>query len=81
MKIWLNRTIGRQIMFAFYSVFITLLLSTLCIYFYTKNQMIDSQKQLDTLSEHRTKATLLHESWLMLQYDVRGYALYGETSV
>lgn len=81
MKIWLNRTIGRQIMFAFYIVFITLLLSTLCIYFYTKNQMIDSQKQLDTLSEHRTKATLLHESWLMLQYDVRGYALYGETSV
>ncbi|WP_421017733.1 ATP-binding protein [Exiguobacterium sp. A1_3_1] len=68
-------------MFAFYIVFITLLLTTLCIYFYTKNQVMDSEKQLDTLSEHRTRATLLHESWLMLQYDVRGYALYGETSI
>lgn len=81
MKIWLNRTLERQIMFAFYIVFITLLLTTLCIYFYTKNQVMDSEKHLDTLSEHRTRATLLHESWLVLQYDVRGYALYGETSI
>jgi len=66
MKIWLNRTLERLIMFAFYIVFITLLLTTLCIYFYTKNQVMDSEKHLDTLSEHRTRATLLHESWLVL---------------
>ncbi|MCT4781357.1 MULTISPECIES: hypothetical protein, partial [Exiguobacterium] len=35
MKSWLNRTIGRQIMSAFYMIILTLVLTSGGVYFYT----------------------------------------------
>ncbi|MGI1805108.1 ATP-binding protein [Exiguobacterium sp. TDN 0502] len=78
MKTWLNRTIGRQIMSAFYVIFLTLLLTTGGVYLYTKQQVNDSRQELKMLNEHRTRATDLYESWQSMQYEMRGFVLLGD---
>lgn len=81
MKSWLNRTIGRQIMFAFYMIILTLVLTSAGVYFYTKNQVQDSRQELLTLNDHRTRATNLYESWQSLQYEMRGFVLLGDEAM
>ncbi|MCY1691826.1 hypothetical protein OVA29_15075 [Exiguobacterium sp. SL14] len=78
MKTWLNRTIGRQIMSAFYVIFLTLLLTTYGVYLYTKQQVDESREELKMLNEHRTRATDLYESWQSMQYEMRGFVLLGD---
>jgi len=81
MKSWLNRTIGRQIMSAFYMIILTLVLTSAGVYFYTKNQVQTSRQELLTLNDHRTRATNLYESWQSLQYEMRGFVLLGDEAM
>ncbi len=78
MRTWLNRTIGRQIMSAFYIILAMLLLTSAGVYFYTKQQVQEAKQELATLNEHRTNATNLYESWQSLQYEMRGFVLLGD---
>lgn len=78
MRTWLNRTIGRQIMSAFYIILAMLLLTSAGVYFYTKQQVQGVKQELATLNEHRTNATNLYESWQSLQYEMRGFVLLGD---
>ncbi|WP_214847833.1 sensor histidine kinase [Exiguobacterium sp. s193] len=81
MKKWVNRTIGRQIMSAFYIILTVLLLTSAGVYVYTKNQVKETRQELSMLNKHRTNATNLYESWQSLQYEVRGFVLLGDETM
>lgn len=68
-------------MAAFYVVLVTLSLSTLIVYDYTEERLDVTREKLDELSENRFRTSGLWEEWQDLQFNVRGYALFGDPDV
>ncbi|MDI3234372.1 ATP-binding protein [Exiguobacterium antarcticum] len=81
MRKWFNQKISRQIMSAFYLILITLSVSSIAAYFYTNHQVMDAKKSLDAISERQERATTLWDNWQSLQYEMRGYIVFGDDAV
>ncbi|MET4655979.1 signal transduction histidine kinase/CHASE3 domain sensor protein [Exiguobacterium sp. PvP048] len=81
MKKWFNQKISRQIMSAFYLILITLSVSSIAAYFYTNHQVISAKTSLDAISERQERATSLWDDWQSLQYEMRGYIVFGDDAV
>jgi len=74
---WINEKIGRQLMFAFYTVFIALSLTSIIVYFYTEEKIDATSKRLDDLNDRRGRATALWEEWQAIQSDINSYLVFG----
>ncbi|MFZ0076765.1 MAG: ATP-binding protein [Exiguobacterium undae] len=81
MKKWFNQKISRQIMSAFYLILITLSVSSIAAYFYTNHQVMSAKTSLDAISERQERATSLWDDWQSLQYEMRGYIVFGDDAV
>lgn len=78
MKAWIDQRIGRQFLFVFYLFIGLILLTSLGVYVYTENKIAQTTSSLENISERRTNATELFETWQSMQYEMRGYVLLGE---
>ena len=74
---WINRTIGRQLMFAFYMVFVALSITSAIVYFYTEQKIDQANATFDDLRERRTNANALANEWTVAQSNVKSYLLTG----
>ncbi|WP_290772768.1 MULTISPECIES: ATP-binding protein [unclassified Exiguobacterium] len=81
MRKWFNQKISRQIMSSFYLILITLSVSSLAAYFYTNHQVMDAKQELDAISMREDRATKLWDDWQSLQYEMRGYIVFGDDAV
>ncbi len=68
-------------MAAFYVVLVTLSMSSLIVYDYTEERLDVTREKLDELSENRFRTSGLWEEWQDLQFNVRGYTLFGDPDV
>ncbi len=68
-------------MSAFYLILITLSVSSVAAYFYTNHQVVSAKKSLDAISERQERATSLWDEWQSLQYEIRGYIVFGDDAV
>ncbi len=68
-------------MFAFYLILLTLSLTSIAAYFYTSHQVADAESKLDAISTREERATKLWDTWQSLQYEVRGYVVFGDDAV
>ncbi|EPE63361.1 HAMP domain protein [Exiguobacterium sp. S17] len=78
MKAWIDERIGRQFLFVFYLFIGLILLTSLAVYVYTENKIEQTTSSLENVSERRTNATELFETWQSMQYEMRGYVLLGD---
>ncbi|TCI25780.1 HAMP domain-containing protein [Exiguobacterium sp. SH5S4] len=78
MKAWIDERIGRQFLFVFYLFIGLILLTSLAVYVYTENRIEETTSSLENVSERRTNATELFETWQSMQYEMRGYVLLGD---
>lgn len=78
MKAWIDERIGRQFLFVFYLFIGLILLTSLAVYIYTENRIEQTTSSLENISERRTNATELFETWQSMQYEMRGYVLLGD---
>lgn len=78
MKSWIDQRIGRQFLFVFYLFIGLILLTSLAVYMYTENRIEQTTSSLENISERRTNATELFETWQSMQYEMRGYVLLGD---
>lgn len=74
---WINHTIGRQLMFAFYMVFVALSITSGIVYFYTEQKIDQANATFDDLRERRTNANSLASEWTVAQSNVKSYLLTG----
>lgn len=74
---WINHTISRQLMFAFYMVFIVLSVTSGIVYFYTEQKITQANATFDDLNKRRTNANALASEWSFAQTNVRTYMLTG----
>ncbi len=74
---WINQKIGRQLMFAFYMVFIALSLTSAIVYNYTERKIDQTNAAFDDLRERRTNANTLANEWTLVQSNVKSYVLFG----
>ncbi len=81
MKSWIDQRIGRQFLFVFYLFIGLILLTSLAVYVYTENQIEQTTSSLENISERRTNATELFETWQSMQYEMRGYVLLGDDTM
>ncbi|MCT4787645.1 histidine kinase, partial [Exiguobacterium aestuarii] len=81
MKSWIDQRIGRQFLFVFYLFIGLILLTSLAVYVYTENQIEQTTSSLENISERRTNATELFETWQSMQYEMRGYVLLGDDAM
>ena len=68
---WINHTIGRQLMFAFYMVFVALSITSGIVYFYTEQKIDQANATFDDLRERRTNANALANEWTVAQSNVK----------
>lgn len=68
-------------MSAFYLILITLSVSSIAAYFYTNHQVMSAKTSLDAISERQERATSLWDDWQSLQYEMRGYIVFGDDAV
>lgn len=78
MKAWIDQRIGRQFLFVFYLFIGLILLTSLGVYVYTENRIEQTTTSLENVSERRTNATELFETWQSMQYEMRGYVILGD---
>ncbi len=78
MKAWIDQRIGRQFLFVFYLFIGLILLTSLAVYVYTENRIEQTTTSLENVSERRTNATELFETWQSMQYEMRGYVILGD---
>ncbi|MGX9806395.1 ATP-binding protein [Exiguobacterium acetylicum] len=81
MKKWFNQKISRQIMSSFYLILIALSISSIAAYFYTNHQVAQAKQELDAISVREDRATKLWDDWQSLQYEMRGYIVFGDDAV
>lgn len=81
MKAWIDERIGRQFLFVFYLFIGLILLTSLAVYVYTENKIEQTTSSLENVSERRTNATELFETWQSMQYEMRGYVLLGDEAM
>lgn len=81
MKSWIDQRIGRQFLFVFYLFIGLILLTSLAVYVYTENQIEQTTSSLENISERRTNATELFETWQSMQYEMRGFVLLGDDAM
>ncbi|WP_215144207.1 HAMP domain-containing sensor histidine kinase [Exiguobacterium qingdaonense] len=81
MKSWIDQRIGRQFLSVFYLFIGLILLTSLIVYVYTENQIEQTTSSLESISERRTNATELFETWQSMQYEMRGYVLLGDEAL
>ncbi|WP_214770942.1 HAMP domain-containing sensor histidine kinase [Exiguobacterium sp. s133] len=81
MNKWLNKKISRQIMFAFYLILLVLSTTSIAAYFYTNHQVANAESRIDDISTREDRATKLWDTWQSLQYEVRGYVVFGDDAV
>lgn len=81
MKDWIDQRIGRQFLFVFYLFIGLILLTSLAVYVYTENRIEQTTSSLEQISERRTNATELFETWQSMQYEMRGYVLLGDEAM
>ncbi|WP_214846116.1 ATP-binding protein [Exiguobacterium sp. S90] len=74
---WINQKIGRQLMFAFYAVFIALSITSAIVYTYTEQKISQTDATFDDLRERRTNANALAYEWSAAQSNVKSYLLFG----
>lgn len=74
---WINRTISRQLMFAFYMVFIILSVTSGIVYFYTEKEIDQANVKFNDLNERRTNADALASEWTFAQSNAKSYLLSG----
>ncbi|MCT4793685.1 histidine kinase, partial [Exiguobacterium artemiae] len=78
---WINQKIGRQLMFAFYMVFIALSLTSAIVYTYTERKIDQTNATFDDLRERRTNANTLANEWTLVQSNVKSYVLFGTPEI
>lgn len=78
MKSWIDERIGRQFLFVFYLFTALVLLTSIAVYMYAEQRIEQTTSALEQISERRTNATELFETWQSMQYEMRGYVLLGE---
>ncbi len=78
MKAWIDQRIGRQFLFVFYLFIGLILLTSLAVYVFTENRIEQTTTSLENVSERRTNATELFETWQSMQYEMRGYVILGD---
>ncbi|MFK3987585.1 ATP-binding protein [Exiguobacterium mexicanum] len=81
MKAWIDQRIGRQFLFVFYLFIGLILLTSLAVYMYTENRIEQTTSSLENISERRTNATELFETWQSMQYEMRGYVILGDEAM
>ncbi|QWB29866.1 HAMP domain-containing sensor histidine kinase [Exiguobacterium acetylicum] len=81
MRKWFNQKISRQIMSSFYLILIALSISSITAYFYTNHQVAQAKQELDAISVREDRATKLWDDWQSLQYEMRGYIVFGDDAV
>lgn len=68
-------------MSSFYLILIALSISSIAAYFYTNHQVAQAKQELDAISVREDRATKLWDDWQSLQYEMRGYIVFGDDAV
>lgn len=81
MKRWIEERISRQVLLIFYLLIALITLTSLGTYFYTQQTIQSTTIELERISEQRSRATDLFETWQAMQYEMRGHVLLGEDAL
>lgn len=81
MKRWIEKRISRQVLSIFYLLIALIVLTSLGTYFYTQQTIQATKIELERISEQRSRATNLFETWQSMQYEMRGHVLLGDDAL
>jgi len=81
MKRWIEARISRQVLTIFYVLVALITFTSLGTYFYTQQAIKETTVELERISEQRSRATDLFETWQSMQYEMRGHVLLGEDAL
>ncbi|MCC5891174.1 ATP-binding protein [Exiguobacterium sp.] len=81
MKRWIEQRISRQVLTIFYVLVALITFTSLGTYFYTQQAVKATTVELERISEQRSRATDLFETWQSMQYEMRGHVLLGDEAL